>query len=611
MSLLDNIKDFHDLKDLSNKEIKILCKEIRNKIIDISKKQDIHLSSNLGIVELSTMILKVFNLDKDKLLYDTGHQTYVHKILTGRKDKIDTIRQPNGLCGLMNMNESKYDHYSPGHSGNVLSVISGMYTRDALKNKDSKKMKFNNDINYIAVIGDSSFANGLNFEALNDISFNHLPIIIILNDNEMSISKSVGALSNTFNKIKGTHLFHFVEKTCRKIFNYNSFYFGLFKSFNWCENRVRGANFFENLGYYYIGPVDGHNIKLLNKFLLRAKWFAKQGPVIIHVKTKKGKGYEQAENDLCGHFHSSSIQNQKTIGMHMTDALIKLMKKDSKIYVINPAMTYASNCQIIKQLFPNRYWDVGISEEHAISKASGMALVGLKPYLYFYSTFLQRGYDQLIHDISRLHLNCTLLIDRCDLSGADGSSHHGIYDVNMLKSINNVLICSGRNLEQDIQLLNLSHKYQDGIFAIRYPRLEIDCALEENYSVILGKWEWFEKHKSNTVIISYGPYLNKIINEIYLKDSINVINAIFITKYHQSEIKKVLQKYKNIIIYERIFEDGLANDFFKVANELKTNNKIIAMNYQQILENGSTDSLDKIAKMTIDDIKQKIKLIQK
>lgn len=608
-NLLESINDFHDISNFNHKQLMQLCKEIRDKIIEISKNNDIHLSSNLGVVELSTMILKVFNIDKDVLLYDTGHQTYVHKMLTGRKDQIANIRKEGSISGLMNMNESKYDHYSPGHSGNILSVVSGMYQKYADNNKIANKQKYINDKNFIAVIGDSAFANGLTFEALNDVAFNKLPIIIILNDNGMSISKSVGALSQMLTKTKGSSLFHSVESVLRKTFNFNKFYYALFKSFNWCESRVIGTNLFQNLGYYYIGPIDGHNIRALDKFLKRAKWFAKQGPVILHVKTKKGKGDATSENDILGEKHSSTLNHSRSIGMQLTDELVNMMKKHNDIYVINPAMTYASNCELIIEKFKNRYFDVGISEEHAVSRASGMSLVGLKPYLYFYSTFLQRTYDQLLHDYARLKLNCTILLDRSDLSGGDGSSHHGIYDVGMLKSINNVLICSGRNMNQFLSLLRMSYKYNDGIFVIRYPKSIQSQYINDNNNKNLsfGEWELFEKNKTKTIIVSYGPYVNEILNQIYEQYDVNVANVIFITKYDEKYIKKILTNYKNIIVYERIFNGSLVNDFYRLANKYKTLNNIIAMNYKEIIENGSTDGLDKRNNMHISNIINTIK----
>lgn len=591
--ILDSLKHSNDIKKLTDGELRALMVEIRALILETAKHNDIHLSSNLGIVELSSSILKVFDIDKDKILYDTGHQTYVHKILTGRAQEFPNIRREGSLTGFMNMNESEFDHYSPGHSGNILSIASGMYQAIAKNNRVGQTRKYLNKQNIIAVVGDSAFANGLNFEALNDISFNNEPIIIILNDNGMSISQPVGYMSKVFSKIKNLRFFHFIERTLRLLFNYNRFYFFIYNTFNWIQWRLIGKNLFENLGYHYIGTINGHNLKELEHSLIRARWFAKQGPVIVHVRTKKGKGDTNAENDMIGEYHSLSAKKIKSYGMHATDYLLALMQKHDNIRVINPAMSSASNCSIIQDAFPEAFVDVGISEEHAISKASGMNLVGFKPYVYIYSSFLQRSYDQLLHDVSRLHLNCTLLIDRADLSGGDGSSHHGIYDVGFLKTINDVVITTPRDINQLHQLMELSYTYNDSIFAIRYPKTDY-LKITSSGNIKMGEWENLLDVETDTVIISYGPYINLLLEYVGKPFKINIVNAVFVTKYHQTLIDDICHRYKNIVIYERIYgEHGLLLDFYKRVNELHTNNKIIPMHYDKVIESGSNEALDK------------------
>ncbi|MGL4950795.1 MAG: 1-deoxy-D-xylulose-5-phosphate synthase, partial [Mycoplasma sp.] len=440
--ILDSLTHPNDIKKLSKVELANLCKEVRELILETSKTNDIHFSSNMGIVELTTTIFKVFDINKDKILYDTGHQTYVHKILTGRHKEFSNIRRDDSLAGFMNIEESKFDHYSPGHSGNILSIASGMYQQFAKDNVKANDKGYINDKNVVAVVGDGAFANGLIFEAINDIAFTKEPIIIILNDNDMSISKSVGSLSKVFQKMKSLYIFHFIERALRYTLNYNCLYYFLYNTFNWFQWKIAGKNLIENMGIQYIGPVDGHNIKDLENAMIRSKWYAKQGPVLIHVKTKKGKGNNKAEIDNVGDYHSLMNSKLKSFGMYATDELLKLMDKDQKIMAINPAMSFASNCEIIKNKYPERFFDLGICEEHSISKASGMSLVGLKPFIYMYSSFLQRAYDQILHDVSRLGLYCTLLIDRADINGGDGPSHHGLYDVSFLKTMHNVLISS-------------------------------------------------------------------------------------------------------------------------------------------------------------------------
>ncbi len=568
MSILEKINNPSDIKKLSLEEQIKLATEIRNLIINTSKTISLHLSSNLGIVELTISLLKNFNLNEDIILYDTGHQTYVHKILTGRKERFSTIRQEGGLKGFTCMEESEYDHYSPGHSGNILSIASGMYQAS------------NNSRKIVAVIGDASLSNGLSFEALNDISFKKEKILIIVNDNKMSISKSVGALSNHLSKIN--HKF----SPCSK-------------------------NFFQNLDFNYIGPIDGNNLKKVNKVINQAKKKVNYGPTILHLRTVKGLGLNEAQNDNLGDFHSySNSKNEKSFGIEATNVVLELMKKDQDIFVINPAMTRSSNCELISSNFPNRYFDVGIAEEHALSKSSGMCLSGLKPIVYIYSSFLQRAFDQLIHDISRLKLPITLLIDRADLSPGDGPTHHGIYDVGFLKTISNILICSPRTVNQLKQLIMLSQKNVSDIFAIRYPKWYFNNQIDDdNFNIIEGKWEWFEKNNTDTIIVSYGPYINKIYNEIYLKDNVNLVNAIFITKYNEAEIEKIFNNYKNIIIYERVkSNNGLVADFYRFKATNNKKNNIIEMNYfYQNPDNGSLEGIDKRCSMTIEDIRKKYK----
>ncbi|MGL4950223.1 MAG: 1-deoxy-D-xylulose-5-phosphate synthase N-terminal domain-containing protein, partial [Mycoplasma sp.] len=378
----------------------------------------------------------------------------------------------------------------------------------------------------------------------------------------------------------------------------------LYNTFNWFQWKIAGKNLIENMGIQYIGPVDGHNIKDLENAMIRSKWYAKQGPVLIHVKTKKGKGNNKAEIDNIGDYHSLMNSKLKSFGMYATDELLKLMDKDQKIMAINPAMSFASNCEIIKNKYPERFFDLGICEEHSISKASGMSLVGLKPFVYMYSSFLQRAYDQILHDVSRLGLYCTLLIDRADINGGDGPSHHGLYDVSFLKTMHNVLISSPRNKEQLLQLLDISSSYDDSIFAIRYPKTDfLKLDFNNNFKVTLGNWEhMIKKDSNNTLILSYGPYINKIYDAINTRSiKSDLINAIFITNYKKKWLKEICERYSTILVYERIYNNtGLVVDLLEYVNSNNLNVKIIPMNYKQIVQSGSTDVLDKKNQMDID-----------
>ncbi len=613
-NVLDTVDGPNDLKALNYAELKQLSNEVRDLIKATAKTKAIHLSSNLGIADLSIALLRTFDLENDKLLYDTGHQTYVHKILTGRKDRIGTIRETGGLAGFQDMDESSYDHYSPGHSGNILSVLQGLYAKDSLTNKVANKQQFINDHYHVAVIGDGALANGMAFEALNDISYKKDPLIIVINDNKMSIIESVGVISKIISDIKMGSLFYRTEKFVRKAFHFNDDYYRIYRFFNRFERIFTGENIFKNLGFQYVGPIDGHNIEKLEKALSKAKWYSKQGPVIVHVKTVKGKGHQNAENDRLGAYHSSGPSKKSNVNFSETSAktLLKLVENNTAIRILNPAMTAGTFCSTLLNEHPDIYQDTGISEEHTLSKASGMALAKLKPYTIYYSTFLQRCYDQILHDVARFKLNLTILIDRADLSGGDGPSHHGIYDVGFLKSIPNITITTPRTKWQLEQLINISEDFQ-GIMAIRYPKASFTEAIEQ-----IGKyhiddsnrqWEHLLSDKSNKrVIISYGPYCDVIYQALVNKEKCDLINAIYITNYDLIQLHDIFKQYDTIIIYERIHGGlGLAHDLYRFAQRNKYHGNILECHYDGFVGNGATKDLDIENQMDVSDL---IKLIK-
>lgn len=605
MKILENYKDINDLKKLNKNELDILSKEIREYLISLSNKKEIHLSSNLGIVELTIAILLEFDLLNDKVLYDTGHQTYVHKMLTDRLSKIETIRDTNGISGLMDINESKYDHYSPGHSGNIISVLDGMYSVDKFNNKHNTHKEFFNKKYYVCVIGDSAINNGLSLEALNDVAFSQDPLIIIINDNGMGISKSVGNISKLINNMKLTKNFFNIEKFFRKIFKFTKSYYLVEKIYHWFESILKDKNFFENLNFKYIGPIDGHNISKLRLAMEKAKWYSHQGPIIVHIKTKKGKGNNLAENDKIGEYHSNSLSKKTTFGSVAYENLNKKIKFDKNIRILNPAMNVGSGFN--KMLLENvkQYEDLGISEEHTISKASGMALNGLNVYCLFYSTFLQRSYDQLLHDCSRLNLNIKILLDRSDISGGDGPSHHGIFDIGYLKSIPNVEIMSPRNYEQLNFLIDYTYNNKsNSIQVIRYPK---SMVIDKSLNNLISKpyqFEYMIDKNNKTLIISYGPYIDKIYNEIITNDlKYDLINTVWITHFDKNQIPNIFKKYSSILVYERIFgESGIYHDLIKYKNDNNCTSKIYLMSFSNFVGNGKNDDLDKLNKMDVDSI---------
>lgn len=635
IKILDTIKSYEDFKNISNKNLKNLCDEIRAFILDLSTKKSIHLGSNLGIVEISVALSKVFDLDWDIIFYDTGHQSYVHKIITGRLDLMSTIRETNGLSGMQDLNESKYDYYSGGHAGNSLSIAQGyiesiytnkniLYSRwkkmlsrlssyeqnkKNLKKIDKFKSKLDLKKKYvIPIIGDSAIANGLAVEALSDIAFRKKNPIIVINDNEMSISETVGSMARSISKIKINRLLTWIEKNLYKLFWNSEFgkniYRFIYKLFHGIAKRISGSNIFTSLGYQYIGPINGHNIKDIIRAANKAKWYQKFQPVVLHFKTIKGLGLDNPKEDKIGKNHASidvNGINKKLTGEYLCEHLISLLAKENKIKVINPAMTYNSGFYKFSQIAKNIYFDVGISEEHAISLASGMALAGLKPFVVIYSTFLQRSYDQLIHDISRLNLPVTLLIDRAEISGGDGDSHHGIFDVAFLKTVPNSIISAPSNINELKALIDLSLENKDSLFAIRYPKhldyIQQDAETIEFLKNQIKVRRWIINKYNNDavdnkkIIISYGNWVNKF-KEIIIKHNykMDLADAIFIKGYDKNQIKDIFKKYSYIYVFEEIYGDfGLVDDFLKESQN--NNAKVVAKNFKRFPGRGKNQDI--------------------
>lgn len=561
--ILDDNFNIDKLKKFTNDELILLSNEIRNIILEIAKNKEIHLSSNLGIVELTISLFLQFNFLKDKIFYDTGHQTYVHKILTNRKDQLYRLKEENGPIGLMDMNDSKYDHYSPGHSGNVLSVMSGLC--------------LNNDFYNVVVIGDAAINNGLSFEGLSDIGINKSKVIVVINDNQMSISKSNGALVNHLDLINNDA--------------YNSF------------------NFFTSLGFSYIGPINGHDFDSLNDGFIKAKQQVKNGPIVLHIKTIKGKGIPEIDCDSDGLYHGNSLTKKITFGNIAYQNLKEKLNHDKSIKILNPAMNIGSGFnQMFLEKNPN-YFDTGICESHTVSKATGLALNNKKVFLLFYSTFLQRSYDQLLHDASRLNLNLTILLDRSDLASNEGNSHHGIFDVTYLKSIPNTNICSPRDFNQLNQLIDYYYKENTGLNIIRYPATPfINLELNNDYQININEFETLINDNNKTAILTYGPYTNVIYqNIIDTNTKIDLYNTIWINNLNENTIKQILAKYETIIIYERIYSsNGLFSEINEIKNKYNLNTKLISMNYKKFMGHGPINVLDKKEKMNFEIIMEYI-----
>lgn len=569
MNIITEKINLDSLKTSSSKQLNELAKEIRAFLISLSKQKEIHLGSNLGIVELTISLFINFDFYQDKILYDTGHQTYIHKILTNRIDEILKIKEKESSCGLMELNATPFDHYSPGHSGNIISVLSGLYKK--------------NSLNYfVGVIGDAALSNGLAIEGLLDVGFNKQKIIIILNDNQMSISKTVGALSSYLKGLKSNHY---------SVHNYK--------------------NFFNNLGFAYIGKIDGHNIDKVNKAIKKAKSIVKNGPVIVHVKTIKGKGIKEAENNNDNSFHTISLSNKMTFGKVAYQNLNQKLQSDKNIIIINPAMNIGSGFAKMLTDWPNNYFDVGICEEHAISKASGACLANKKVFVLFYSTFLQRSYDQLIHDCARLNLNLTILLDRSDVACSEGNSHHGIFDVGYLKTIPNTTITMPRNFNQLNQLLDWAYHKNNGINIIRYPtapfiNLENEKETNNNFQIQKKVPEFIINNHADYLIITYGPYTDVLKQAIINQNqNIDLINAIWINNLDEAIYQDILKQYKTIVIYERIYSNlGLFAEINEIKNKFNLTCKLIPCNYKNFVGFGQLDVIDRNQKMDFETLKK-------
>ncbi|MCQ2801116.1 MAG: 1-deoxy-D-xylulose-5-phosphate synthase [Bacilli bacterium] len=550
---LDSIKDPKFLAGLNYEELDVLASDIRSKILKVTSNLGGHLSSNLGVVELTIALHRVFDLSKDKLIFDVGHQCYTHKILTGRK--LNNLRQESGVSGFQKMDESPYDVYEAGHSSTSISAANGFAIA-----RDLNKEKYN----VIALIGDGAINSGLALEGLNNIAHSDHKVIIVLNDNGMSISKPVGGLSKFFANISTSRSYNRMKHGYQRVFSKTKFGRWILhvssKFKNWVKRVLTSGNIFTALGFAYIGPVDGNNIKKIEKALLRAKNTKKS--VIIHANTLKGKGYKYAEEDETGYWHGvspfdleSGEPKNKHEGMvswsHVYSDITALELQEHKDAVlISPATIKGAGLDCLDKKFANRIIDVGIAEEHAATLASGLSLGGHHPIISVYSTFLQRAYDEVSHDLARMHCNATFLVDRAGLVGADGETHQGIYDEAYLSSIPGTVITMASNIDEAKLLYDESFK-NHGPFFIRLPRT-LTCK-QDGFNDIehpFGKWMKVMETSKKTVVISCGPLLRAL--ERALKNNrveCTLINALYIKPIDKSMLNEILEA-KKIVIYD-------------------------------------------------------------
>ena len=473
-TFLKDINFPSDLKKISEKYLPKVANEVRSEMIDAVSQTGGHLGAGLGVVELTVALHYVFDTPNDKLIWDVGHQSYPHKILTGRKDKIRTLRQGDGLSGFTKRTESEYDPFGAAHSSTSISSALGIAEANKLENKSS---------NVIAVIGDGAISAGMAYEAMNNAGASKTKIIVILNDNDMSIAKPVGAMRTYLAKLLTGKIYFSFRETIKLITSAFSKRFSAKagKAEDFLRSAFTGGTMFNSLGFYYVGPIDGHDLSTLIPILKNARDSNHEGPIMIHIKTQKGKGYSYAEKAK-DHYHGVSKFNvdtgeQNKSGSNLpsytkvfANTLVKHAKKDSKIVGITAAMPGGTGMDIFGKEFPKRMFDVGIAEQHAVTFAAGMATEGYKPYAAIYSTFLQRAYDQVVHDVAIQSLPVRFAIDRAGLVGADGSTHAGSFDITYLSTLPNFIVMAASDEAELVKMINTSVDINDRPSAIRYPR---------------------------------------------------------------------------------------------------------------------------------------------
>jgi len=563
---LNEIKDPNFLKELNREELLNLSHLIREAIIDTVSKNGGHLSSNLGIVELVISLYKIFDTPNDKIIFDVGHQCYAQKILTGRYKDFNTLRKYNGLSGFQKREESIYDCFEAGHSSTSISAALGMaYARDL--NKEN--------YNVVAVIGDGSIGNGLAYEALNHIGELGTKVIIILNDNEMSISKNIGALHNYLDKLRSGHEYDDVkEKTKNFLSKLPIVGKGIEKLTCNIKNSIKSiylkdGYFFEELGFKYFGPISGHDFSELEEYLELAKH--ENGPVLLHVITEKGKGYLPATEDKEGGWHGVSsfdretgiLKNKSIWADVISSHLCELASKNDNIVALTPAMASGSKLLEFKNMFGDRFIDVGIAEEHALVMASTLSLSGKIPFVSIYSTFLQRGYDQVLHDIARMNAHVIIGIDRCGIVGADGETHQGIYDVSFLLPIPNLVICApSDNIEAGNLLYTATLEKKP--FCIRYSKEEKEYVKSKHKRIVIGSWEKIVSGK-DAYIITYGDLIGDAIEiSRTSKFDIGIINARFLKPIDIDMFNSINVP---IFVYEEVVNIGSLGSYLKSISD--------------------------------------------
>ncbi|MDR3541870.1 MAG: 1-deoxy-D-xylulose-5-phosphate synthase [Desulfosporosinus sp.] len=576
MGLLEEIHEPMDLRSLDSTELKLLAQEIRQEMIDVVSKNGGHLASNLGVVELTLALHRKFDSPRDKIIWDVGHQTYVHKLLTSRLDRFKTIRQCHGLSGFPKRAESAHDCFETGHSSTSISAAVGFAkARDTLREGH----------HVVAVIGDGAMTGGMAFEALNHAGHSETNMIVVLNDNEMSISPNVGAMSSYLNRLRTDPLYDKrkddIEDLLKRIPGIGSKVVKVVaKAKDSLKYLLVPGLIFEELGFTYLGPIDGHDQSLIEQVLEQAK--QKKGPVLVHVVTRKGKGYKPAEENP-GVFHgvgpfdpATGKVTEKSAPPTYTavfgETLCTLANKDPKIVAISAAMPSGTGLSVFASQFPDRFYDVGIAEQHAVTFAAGLAFGGLKPVVAIYSTFYQRAYDQVLHDVCLQQANVVLAIDRAGVVGDDGPTHHGVFDISFFRIIPNLIFMAPKD-ENELRHMLFTALQQNGPVAVRYPRSAGQgVKLDETFKEIpIGKAEVLRDGRDLTLIAAGSMVHTCLLAAQELRHSgveAAVINLRFINPLDRELLSHYARLTKHFItIEDHVLKGGLGSAILELLEE--------------------------------------------
>jgi len=617
-----SIKDPSFLKGLSQKQLEELSRDIRKFLIEKLSVTGGHIGPNLGVVELTIALHSCFTSPTDKILWDVGHQSYVHKILTGRANEFDTLRQFKGLCGFPKMIESEHDVWETGHSSTSLSAAMGMAIA-----RDLKKQK-----SYVVpVIGDGALTGGMALEALNHIGHEKKNLIVVLNDNEMSIAPNVGALHSILGRLRTAGKYHWVKDELEYLLKKIPAVGGKLAT---TAERIKDSLkylvvsgiFFEEMGFTYLGPVDGHNYEELFENIAYAK--KTEGPVLLHVITKKGKGYRPAENDVVGTWHGTGPYKIETGDFPkpaktsppawsklVSETVRKLAREDERIVAITPAMPVGSKLEGFASEFPDRIFDVGIAEQHAATVAAGLATQKMKPFLAIYSTFLQRAYDQVLHDICRQNLNVFIGIDRAGLVGADGETHQGVFDISFLRHVPNIVLMMPKDENEGQHMVNTALKYDDGPIAMRFPRGNgLGVPMDEELKTLpIGSWEVL-KEGEDAAILTFGTSIPMALEAARALETegvtVKVVNARFIKPLDEKMLVQLFEKSIPILtIEEAVLQGGFGSSILEFAHDHSYYHSLIdRMGIpDQFIEHGSVNELLKEIDFTVEAVIKKLK----